>query len=268
MNPGTAISFNGNSLQTANIIVSDIDHYSDPTKTAKLYPLAHANASVLPFVEYPSKTIIVSGKMTDSSIAALDADIRTFKSWFAGLQNINKNLDIAYDGTTVRYIATATPKSIKRPLGLLVANFSLQFDCTIPFGQDTTQTTPVSATGVTTAGATYPITFGGTAPVQVPIITITLTAVSDSSGGYIFIGNSANGQGITVQRTWSTSDVLVIDPTQLNVIGGQPVSVNGAGVAFSGAFPEFAPGSQNLAYQDNFASRTYSISVAYTALYE
>lgn len=268
MNPGTAISFNGNSLQTSNIIVSDIDHYSDSTKAAKLYPLAHANASVIPFVEYPSKVIMVTGKMTDTSIAALDADIRTFKSWFAGLANANQHLDIAYDGTTVQYIATGTVKSIKRPLGLLVANFNLQFDCTIPFGSDTTSTNPVNSSGITTGNNTYNITFNGTAPQQLPIVTITLTAVSDSSGGYIFIGNSNTGQGITVQRTWNNGDVLVIDPTQLNVIGGNPVTVNSSPVAFSGAFPEFAPGAQTLAYQDNFTSRTYNINVVYTALYE
>lgn len=269
MTGATNISFNGNSLQTNGpgfqIITGDIDHYSDPTKSSKMYPLAHANQSVIPFIEYPSKTINVTGKLLDTSIAALDADIDTFKSWFAGLQNANKALVIDYDGSSRQYTATANKVLVKRPIGLLYANFSLAFDCPIPFGSATASTTAINQTGRTLNQYIDSVTFVGSAPVQLPIITITLTAVSDASGGYIFYGNASNGQGIYVNRTWSVNDVLVIDTTQ------QTVTVNGAPIAFSGAFPEFQgalAGAQSLAYQDNFTSRTFNITVTYTALYE
>lgn len=268
----TNISFNGNSLQQTTgsfqIITGDIDHFSDPTKTMKMSPLAHSNQSVIPFVEYPSKIIKVSGVLTDTTIAALDADIDTFKSWFNGLQNVGKNLDIDYDGGTRQYTATANNIKVTRPVGLLYAKFSIDFDCTNPFGQATTSTSLLNLTGQTVNLLSEAITVPGTAPISLPVITVTLTAVSDSSGGFITISNANTGQGITVNRTWAVNDQLIIDCTQIGVLGGNPVTVNGVPVAFSGAFPEFAPGSQTLAYQDNLTSRTFNLTVSCMALYE
>jgi tail protein len=254
----TSISFAGNSLQTSNIITTDIQHAGLPTKKAQYYALSHANASYLPFVEYPTKPITISGTLNSDNIADMDALIDTFNTYFTAQ---DQNLDIGYNGTTRRYICTATSMQITRPGGLAWANFSVGFTCSNPFGMDTSSTTLLSASGRTLGLYTDTETFGGTAPFQLPIITITLTAVSDAGGGYITYGNNTTGQVIAVNRTWANGDVLVIDCTQ------NTVTVNGVAVNFSGAFPQFAPGSQVLGYADSFASRTFTISVTYTKLY-
>jgi hypothetical protein len=77
----------------------------------------------------------------------------------------------------------------------------------------------------------------------------------------ISIGNDNTGQQINTFRSWAAGDVLVVDCTQ-NI-----VTVNGSQVTFSGAFPAFAPSAGVLDYYDNFLSRTFSISVAYTKMY-
>jgi hypothetical protein len=82
-------------------------------------------------------------------------------------------------------------------------------------------------------------------------------SVLPSSSAYVQFGNSNNGQAVTVNRSWSDGDVLVID------CGGKTVTVNGANVNFSGAFPEFPPGAQTLYYNDSFSSRTVTISSVY-----
>jgi len=258
MNPGQAVSFSGNSLQTANILTDKIDHNGFPEKDAKLYALAHANQSNTPFVNYPTKTIPVTGTIFGSSIADLDSRIDAFKSYLAGTE---QNLDIAWNGSTRRYIATANKLAIDRPYGLTYGKFSLEFDCKYPFGNDTATTTALTASGRTSAVYNDSYTFLGTGIVQQPITTVTLTAVTGGTNQYISWGNGNTGQAITVSRTWSNGDVLVIDSTQ------STVTVNGLPVNFSGAFSQFAVGAGTLQYYDGFATRTFSITTIYTARY-
>lgn len=259
MNPGTAISFAGSSLQTSNILTASIDHFGFPTENAKLYPLAHANASAIPYIEWPGRTIKISGTIFGSSITDLDSRLDSFKYSLLGT---NQNLDIGYNGGTRRYIATTNSVTIDRPGGLAYAKFQVAFVCTDPFGRDTSSTTAWSATGLTTNNPTNSYTFLGTAPYQRPIITVTYTAISSSGSQYMQFGNGTTGQVMTVTRSnWATSDVIVIDCTQ------KTVTANGVATVFTGAFPEFAPGAGTLQYYDSFTSRTFNITVTYTVRY-
>lgn len=255
----TNLSYDSNSLQTANILTNSIDHFSLPTKTLNLYALAQANRSAIPYISYPSKTITVTGVIVDTTIAGLDARLDTFRSYFVGQ---DKNLDIDYNGSTRRYIATVNTLTIDRPGGLLYANFSIEFICVIPFGTDTSQTTILNPTGRTLAAYTDSYTFAGTAPYQKPIFTITFTAISGGTTKTVTVGNASNGQSISVTRTWTAGDVLVVDTTL------KTVTVNGVAVDFTGAFPEFPPGAQSITYNDNFTtSRTFNYNVVYAKTY-
>ena len=138
MNPGTSVSFGGNSLQTTSIITNSIGHYDSPVVDAKLIALAHANASTIPYLSYPNKTITIAGKLyVSGNVATMDALIDTFKGYLTGL---NKNLDISYNSGTRRYIATMNKTTITRPNDYIGADFSVDFLCTNPFGQDTAST--------------------------------------------------------------------------------------------------------------------------------
>jgi hypothetical protein len=258
------ISFDGHSLQTtgtSSIITNTITHAGLPTKRAQYYALSHANASFLPFVEYPTKPITITGTLVSDTIADMDALLDTFDSYFIAQ---DANLDIDWNGSTRRYIATATNMLVDRPGNLAWANFTVTFTTQSAFGRDTTSTTALTATGRTSANYSDSVTFNGTAPWQLPIATITVTAqtgLAGVTGSYILWGNAGTGQQIYVNRTWTNGDVLVIDCTQ------KTVTVNGLPVAFSGAFPTFPPGSQTIGYSDNFSTRTFNITVTYTAAY-
>lgn len=254
----TSLSYAGNSLQTANIVTQSIEHFSLPAKTAQMYPLAHANGSQIPFVSYPNKVIHVTGFILDTSIAALDTRIDTFKSY----QNlVSQNLDIDYNSTTRRYVATVNSLSIDRPNGLNWATFDIEFYCTNPFGKDTSTTTCATGVGVTASPGTYAHTFLGTAPWQQPVITITFTALTGGTAKTVSVGNLNTGQQVNITRTWVATDVLVIDATT------KTVTVNGVAVAYTGAIPEFAPGAQTITYSDNLTTRTYTISGVYNAMW-
>jgi hypothetical protein len=256
MNPGTAISYNSNSLQTVNILTSDIDHHSHPEFVANVMGLAHTNGSALPYSNYPKKIIPIEGKLISSStLTSLDQLEDTFKGYLTAR---NANLDIGYAGSTRRYKCIAVTKvAIQRPQELWTSKFSVEFTCQ-PFGTDTNASTLLSVSGRTAASYSDSITLAGTAPFQLPITTITYTAVGGSPvAGTVSLGNAGTGQQIYITRTWTTGDVLVIDSTTFTV------TVNGVAVNATGAFPAFFVGSGTLFYSDTFATRTFTISSVY-----
>lgn len=260
-----ALSFDANSLQTfdrttrVGIITDNIDYASIPTKNLSIFPLAHSNASAIPFHNYPSKAITVTGTIVGSSESDLDSRLDSFRGFLRGT---NKNLDINTNGSTRRYIATVNALTITVSENKKYATFQIEFICTIPFGVDTTPTTALNGTGRTAAAYSDAYTFLGTAPSQLPIVTITLTAVSSTGSQQLFWGNQDTGQSITLTRSnWAAGDVIVID------CGAKTVTVNGVVADFVGAFPEFVPGSRTMVYGDSFTSRTMTENVVYNVRY-
>lgn len=254
MNNGTTILFDGNSLQTDNIITNDIDHFSGPNKNAPIYAVGHGNRSAIPWVGWPSKTITITGTLLSDSIADMDALIDTFKGYFIGK---DKFLDIGYNGSTRRYTCTPEQPVITRPGGLTYATFSIVFDCTVPFGQNTSPTTALSQTGRTLGIYADSHTFVGNAPFQYVIATFTYTAITGGTNKTVTFGNNANSQGISITRNWAANDTLQIDTFN------KLVTVNGAVVPFTGAFPEFPPGGQAMGYSDGLTTRTFNVNIVY-----
>lgn len=258
MTPQTIV-YSGQSLQTSSILTAEIPHEQMPEVDAKAYAFANDNASSIPDVYYPNKVFSISGKITGTSITNTDSNLATFKSYIAlGAAGIAQPLVIGWNGTTLQYYATVTKVDIKRPGNLMYATFNVEFTCTKPWGFFPSTSTAWTDTAFTTLPQSSTYTFLGTAPYQLPVATITLTAVTDTSGGWLVFGNSSTGQAIWVNRTWANGDVCVIDSTQ------KTVTVNGVPTDFAGAFPKFPPGSQTMYYSDNFTSRTASVSVVYT----
>lgn len=196
---GRSISFDGNSLQTANILTQDIDSESIPTKVVNTLALAHASGSRIPFTGYSGKTVRVSGLVVGSSVSDLDSKLDTFRGYFNGQ---DKNLDIGYGGSTRRYIATVNSLVITRPGGLMDAKFDIEFICTQPFGQNTATTSALSASSRTSATYTDSYTFLGTAPYQRPVWTITFnSAVTGTSNLVTNPGFETNTTG------WSSGGI-------------------------------------------------------------
>lgn len=262
-----SISFDSNSLQTfsattrTGIITDTIDADSPGTKNLSIYALANANNSAIPGGETPSKTINISGTVVSDTPANLAVLLDTFRGYF---NSYKKNLDIGYNGAIRRYTATPTEPVITLSANKKYASFTMSFICTPPYGTDTTTTTALSATGRTSSSYTDSHTFVGSAPGQLPIITITLTAVSSTGSQQLLWGNGDTGQTIALTRTsWTTGDVIIIDCRN-----GGSVTVNGSPSDFSGVFPEFTKGAHSMVYSDTFTSRTFGIGVVYYARYK
>lgn len=256
------LTYNSNDLQTFNrttkvgINTNVINHTNLPDQIATLYAKADADGSSIPSTNFPSKKITIGGTIHGSTQADLDSRIDTFKGYFNGK---DKNLDITYSSGTRRYVATKNAISIEREEKALFATFQIEFICTNPFGLDTSTSNLWTAkTGFTAATFTEAPTVGGNAPFQLPIITITLTAIT-GAGDYVQISNDNNGQELMVYgQGLANGDVIVIDSVE------RSVTINGVEVDWYGTFLELAPGANSITYTDGFTTRTVNVSGVYT----
>lgn len=256
------LTFNSNDLQTyspatdTGIITNVIDHTDGPDMLMSLLGLADADGSSIPAINYPSKPIALAGAIKGSSQADLDSRIDTFKGYFVGK---NKNLDIAYGSGTRRYIATAGVPKVQRKAKSFIALFQVPITCTNPFGLDTSTTnlwTPKTA--FSSATFTETPTVGGTAPFQLPIITITINSLT-GTGDYVQISNDNNNQEMLLYGLGlAASDVIVIDCEQ------RKVTVNDVEVDYYGTFLELEPGANSITYTDGFTTRSVDVSAVYT----
>lgn len=257
------IAFNAHDLQTydpttgVGIIVDSINGDSVPNKLLDIYPVANANKSAIAGdPEFTSKPIPVTGTLVGSSVADLADRIDAFKAYFNGK---DKNLDIGYGSGTRRYIATAdnSPQFTPNP-GKRYQKFSINFLCADPFGRDTSATALwATKTGFTSATFTEAMTVGGSAPFQLPVFTITLTAFT-GAGDYVMISNDNNNQEILLYGLGlNPGDVIVID------CANRIVTVNGVEVDYYGTFLELEPGSNSITYTDGFTTRTVTVAANY-----
>jgi len=257
----TAVSFNGNDLQTGTINTTSVEHEAGPELVAQLVALAHANRSVVPYTSYPTRHIPITGRISAASVAACDAALDSFRSYFTAQ---DANLDVGYNGGTRRYVGSViTQPTIDRPRGMAYADFSVVVACTIPWGLNTSNTTALNAVGRTASTYSDGHTFLGTAPQQAPVFTYTLTAVTGGTAATVSIGNNDTGQAISITRDWANSDVMVIDTSAKVPV----VTINGTAVDYTGAFPYFTAGSGTMTYADTFTTRTFTENVVYVARY-
>lgn len=256
------LSYNSNDLQTydrdtnVGIITNSIEHTSLPEKTMTLFGLADADGSSIPAINYPSKKVTIGGIIKGSTQADLDNRTDAFKGYFTGK---DKNLDITYGSSTRRYIATANGVSVVRQQKALFATFQIEFLCTNPFGLDITASNLWTAkTGFSSATFTETPTIGGTAPYQLPVITITINSLT-GAGDYVQISNDNNGQEMLIYGLGLVAgDVIVIDCAE------RTVTIDGVEVDYYGTFLELEPGANSITYTDGFTTRSVDVAAVYT----
>lgn len=254
------ITFNSNDLQTfssttkVGINTNVINHTDIPDKVASIFAKADANGSSISAINYPNKKVSIGGTIHGSTQDDLDSRIDAFKGYF---NTKGANLDIDYSGSTRRYVATSNAIGIERQQKVLWAKFTVEFICTEPFGKDTTATSITNSLNYTLASLTVAPTIGGSAPVQYPIITLTLDALT-GTGDYIQITNNTSDQLMLLYGfSFTAGDVIVIDAFE------RTVTINGVEVDYLGTFLELEPGAQSLTYTDGFTTRQVDIVITY-----
>lgn len=226
--PPNNLVFDGTSLQTANIVTQVVSRDNLPAKNTTSFSFSHSNRSAIPYVYYPNKTITATGRIIGSSAADLDARIDTFK---LALSGSDKNLDIDYNGSVRRYVATLNACTIDRTRLVTYADFNITFFCTNPFGIDTAVTTAINTTGNTTIPYQPTYTFLGTAPTQRPKITVTLTDIGQSGANVL-----TNPSFEVDTSSWNTVVGTLTRVTTQNHAGVAAGQVVSAGIAVNGFY--------------------------------
>lgn len=252
------VSFNGYDLATyvAGLIVVGTDPYRFPARELNTAKIANTDKSVTNSAYYKDKKINVLVEIGATSRELLDAALDQLNLI---LQAHEAALVCSYGSGTRQWNATLSNVMLSNVIGGH-AEIDLEFECSNPIGTDVNSTALFSNT---LSGSSNSVSFllGGTAEWQQPIITITYSALTGGTGKVVTVGNSASGQSVSITRTWTAGDVLVIDSQ------AKTVKVNGTDVAFTGAIPEWNPGTAGMDYNDTLTTRTRATSALYYKRY-
>jgi len=254
------VTFDSHDLNTfdpttrVGILINAINHANIPTQNTPLFVIADANKSSIPAITHDNKIITLSGSLAHTTEANLDNLIDTFKGYFNG---ISKTLSIAYGSGNRLYTATKNALTITRQNTAKYANFELTFICTDPFGRDEAITSITNSLNYTSATLTVTPTIGGNAPVQYPIITLTIDALT-GTGDYVQITNNNNDQQMLLYGFNLTAGAVIVIDTFTRI-----VTINGDEVDYRGTFLELSPGAQSITYTDGFTTRTVDIVIGY-----
>lgn len=253
------VNFNNNQLNSINgVQVYSIDYFGNE-RTLNLFALARRNARKLTSAFYQAKKIYISVYITGNNRDNAD---QIFDTLMGYIQSGEGSLVIQQSGTVRQYTATfskidknnsGTGRGIAQPPQGGFADITLEFECSDSYGYDTNYTLITNQSSLTSGNVNVAYTQGGSAEWQVPFIQAQYTALTGSAPNTVTVGNQATGQAIQVSRTWSAGDLLQVDSRN------RTVQVNGLDVAFTGAFPEFNTGLQNLYIQDSFTTRTLKL---------
>lgn len=251
-------TFNSNLLTSiTGLTILATNPYIPARRKLSLNDIARTNKAKTNSAFYMKKAVMVRVSITRATRDLLEQSI---DSLMTILQGIEKELLLTQAGGTRKYTCTLAD-TIVRNDGGSYCEIDLIFETSDHFGYDNAPTLLKQVSGFTSGQKTDQITVGGSAPWQVPKLTLTYSAVTDGTSKNVIIGNDATGQSVTITRTWVAGDVLEIDA--LN----QTVKVNGTEVDFDGAIPEWAPGIGYISYSDTFSARTFSYTLNYYKRY-
>lgn len=239
------------SAQTGVLITARGIH-NVPKRDVSRFHISDTDKDVTTKAEFTGREIIIEGIIGNTSRGAMETTKRTI---MANIQDIEGRLELDEAGALTRYICTLETAEWTDMAGGYIA-FALKFIAADPLGYDPQTTTLVNAATITGTGVNTAMTVGGGYKAE-PLITLTLNS-GTSLVGNITISNPATGEAIVVDRlAWTAADVLVIDC--LN----KTVTLNGAAISYTGTFPYWEVGSQNIRYADEFSTRNVTLTVTY-----
>lgn len=253
-----AAQFDGNQLTSVTgVTVLATNPYNPAARKLTVGDVARSDKSNVNSAFYNKRTVTVRVGISRTTRDLVEA---SYDALLALIQGLEKQLILRQGGSNRAYTATYAD-SVFRVEGGSYLEVDLVFETSEHFGYDVSPTTLFTVTGFTSNYRSDPMTFEGSAPWQVPVITITFTSITATGTKAVTISNAATGQAVVVSRTWATGDVLQIDSQN------KTVKVNGSEVAFTGAIPEFEKGVGYWAYSDTFTARTFNALIQYYKRY-
>lgn len=245
------VLFAGNDIsQVLGVDLYNHNFNNLPNREIKINKVARRDLSIITSSEYSSKEITVNLEACTGTRADTENTMTLLKSL---LQAQNAPLVVSQGGVDVEYTATMNEFNIEWNGPLAVV--TIVFIASDPIGSQADDETLLSTT-ITTASSASSVTVAGSATAY-PVFTLTITSVTGGTGGELSVQNGKTNQGITLAADFVNGDVIIIDSDKLEV------THNGASIDFTGLFPRFSAGEQQISYTDNFTTRSVSMDVTY-----
>lgn len=252
------VTFNGTSLTSiTGVTVLSTNPYLIPKRNVTFGQITRTNKSKVNSGFYSDRNIIVK---VGISMPTRELMQQSLDSLMTILQPLDKLLVLNQGNTTRQYYATLMDAPVEKDGGSY-QELDLTFYCSDRFGYATIASNLKSIPTTTTSTVNYNITFTGSAEWQVPVITIVYSVITGGTNANVIMGNNSVGQAVTINRTWTAGDSLVVDSYN------KTVKVNGVDVVYTGAIPEFKVGIQNWYYSDAFTTRTFTGSITCVSRY-
>lgn len=236
-----SIILNDLQLDGGNYRVRRIAHDSAPPLELNSLTLTREDGAKLISFLYGAKQIRIEGIIKGTSLSDLQSNIDTLKKTISG---VNLNLDIDYSGGTRRYNVNVV--EIKIDTDFFHINFA-PYEIVLlaqdpPFAFDTSITETLSIDNLTDTLTSYSVNFDGTAKPKPRIV----FRIEDTGGGLldtIRVKNIDTNTQLEVNTAFGDGQALEIDTEE------KTVKLQQSDVGFSGVFPEFNLGSNNLELQ-------------------
>jgi hypothetical protein len=252
------VLFNGTNLETVEgLTVLATDPYRPPKRTIHMSDLIRTDKSVHNSANSSQRLIAIRVGITRTSRELLQASIDTLMRI---IQPINKILLVPQGTGRRKYYCTYSDSDVDKDGGSYI-EITLLFECSDRNGYNENPTLLASITGYTSANRTDLMQFGGSTLWQQAVITITYTSVTGGTNKTVLIGNSNTGEQVSITRNWVSGDLLQVGWYAADGQYVRGVRVNGVETDFTGAIPEWNPGSGYWDYADDFTARTFSGSV-------
>lgn len=221
-----------------------VKHETVTDRVLTALPLASEDGSILVADRRGVKIIILQGTLIASSQANLDAAIDSFNEL---LSRQEKNLDISWNGSTRRYVATCTKHTYDRDhYNTNAVPWTAEFTVFSGEGKDTSSTTALNAHSLT---STNPVadsfTMSGSKPAK-PYITIHGANFSAVTCG-IEYKNTDTGEKIIInkQSAVASTSYFIIDCLSKKTYYSTD-NVTLVEYPFYGVFPNFKIGTNNV----------------------
>lgn len=250
------VKFAGNDLSK---IKGSLLHYHDfnrlPSREININKLARRDKSIITSSEYSQKEIPVKFEVCGGDRSKTELVLAKMKGL---VQAQNQPLVVSQGGIDIVYTATMSEFNIE--WNGAMAYVEVLFLASDPIGTSDLSVTAVNQSGITTSVKSATVLFEGSTK-NYPIIVVTINSLTDGANKSVVLENSLTNQGIKITRDWASGDVLVIDSNLMTV------TVNGINTDFTGMFPEFPSGSQQVQYVDGFSARNVDMTVTYKPRY-
>ena len=233
-----SIQFDSTELRNTTYIPRYVKHESSTERDLNILDLARDDGGILVNDRRGKKRITISGILTATSEAGLESAIDSFKELFSRQE---KNLDISWNGSTRRYVATCASHNFDRDFfHLLFVPWTAEFVVSSGVGKDTTITAEKNAVSINANPYSWSSTFAGSAKPK-PLITLEFGSGHTLPRG-VQIKNTTNGQKIIYNKpsALANGDTIIFD------FENKKLTLEGVEKPFYGVFPDLIIGANAL----------------------